>query len=321
VIKKIIPPDFDVDKINDAFSISNEILEYNAKIKLHDTTMGANIPSYRSTLWNYNIDINYILNKKKEDIQELINKVDSKENEIVLTELAYKTNSIYNPNYNPIFLKHLDDEQKNELTDIINDKIKNIKFAISRSQISKCENESIKKIYHFSSPKAKNENKLSLIFDKYKKKRKIPDFKNRNNNYITKFSLTSRNFNKNKIINNRNLDKVEKFKNINTMPDNEDNSNKNLKLSLRESKATSINNTSKKRKTEENFNPIRTMNNDRRWKSFHDQRIQKCLSQFEKKINEVARPIALLCRNKKFKKNILPKLNNNNFFTEYNINK
>ena len=322
VLKKIIPaPDFDVDQINDAFSISNEILEYNAKIKLHDSTMGTNIAPYRSTLWNYNIDINYILSKKKEDIQELINKVDSKENEIVLTELAYKTNSIYDPNYNPIFLKHLDDEQKNELTDIINDKIKNIKFAISRSQISKCENESIKKIYHFSSPKIKNENKLSLIYDKYKKKRKIPDFKNRNININTKFSLTSRDFNRNKVIKNRNSDKPEIFKNINTMADTEDNSNNNLKLSLRESKATSINNTSKKRKTEENFNPIRTMNNDKRWKSFHDQRIQKCLSQFEKKINELARPIALLCRNKKFKKNILPKLNNNNFFTEYNINK
>ena len=215
----------------------------------------------------------------------------------------------------------MDDEQKNELTDIINDKIKNIKFAISRSQISKCENESIKKIYHFSSPKAKNENKLSLLFDKYKKKRKMPDFKNRNNNFNTKFSLTSRCFNQNKIIKNRNSDKVAIFKNINTLGDTEDNSNNNLKLSLRESKATSINNTSKKRKTEENFNPIRTMNNDKRWKSFHDQRIQKCLSQFEEKINELARPFALLYRNKKFKKNILPKLNNNNFFSECNINK
>ena len=61
--------------------------------------------------------------------------------EIIETEIAHKTSNIYNPDYQPIFIRNLDEQQKEYLTEIINEKIKNIKFAISKSQISKCENE------------------------------------------------------------------------------------------------------------------------------------------------------------------------------------
>ena len=321
--KNIRPPDFDIDNIqnNDAFVVSNDILEYNAKVKLHDTSIGTNIPNNRSTLWNYNIDINFILNKNKEDIQELINKINLKENEIVLTELAYKTNSIYNPNYQPIFLKNLDNDEKSELNNIINEKIKNIKFAISRSQISKCENESIKTIYHFSSP-TNNQPKQNLIFNSINKKKYFSHNKNKNN---VKFSLTAQGFGKKKN-NNRNLDKDKAQLNIITN-NTEENFNNN-KLSLKENKLNSIIN-SKSQKFKlgndqiNNYNPLKTtIGNDKKkiYKKYHDQRIQKCLSQFEERLNELAIPFSLLYRNKKIKKSSLPKINYN-IFANHNIGK
>ena len=323
--KNIRAPDFDIDNVhsNDAFAVSNDILEYNAKIKLHDTSIGINIPSNRSTFWNYDIDIDFILNKNKEDIQELIYKIKSKENEIVQTEIAYKNNSIFNQNYQPIFLKNLDDDEKKELTNIINDKIKNIKFAISRSQISKCENESIKTIYQFSSPKNNSskktifsDNSISRITNNSKKK-----FLSHNKNNISpKFSLTSQGFGKKNTFKNRNLSKEEMIGKMNTLGNTKDNFNN--KLSLQENKLNVINNSkSQKYKLEKNdFNPIKTTtgNDNKKWrKRFYDQRIQKCLSQFEEKLNELARPFALLYHNKKIKKNALPKINYN-IFTNYN---
>ena len=55
-------------------------------------------------------------------------------------------------------------------------------------------------------------------------------------------------------------------------------------------------------------------------RKYNDQRIQRCLSLFEEKLNELARPFALLYHNKKIKKNALPKINYN-IFTSYNIGK
>ena len=320
--KNIRPPDFDIDNIrnNDAFTVSNDILEYNAKIKLHDTSIGINIPSNRSTFWNYDIDINFILNKNKEDIQELINKIYEKENEVVLTEIAYKTNSIYNPDYQPIFLKNLDSEEKSQLTEIINYKIKNIKFAISRSQISKCENESIKKIYHFSSPKD-NSKKPTLLFDKNNRTKYFSNNKNTKNQ---KFSLTAQGFGNKNVQNKRNSDKNQILPKMNTMRNTKNNFNKNLTLKDNKYNTMNISKSQQKFNIEiNNYNPIKTTigtNNKKRNKKYHDQRIQKCLFQFEEKLNELARPFALLYHNKKIKKNALPKINYN-IFTNYNFEK
>ena len=102
--------------------------------------------------------------------------------------------------------------------------------------------------------------------------------------------------------------------------------NFNSKFSLKDKKCLSINN-SKSQKfgldTNYNDNPIRTTigNENKKWiKKYNDVRIQKCLSQFEEKMNELARPFALLYHNKKIKKNALPKINYN-IFTNYNIGK
>ena len=90
--KKLKLPEFDPEYIpnNNAFMISNNILEYNAKVKLYNLSLSENVPHNRSTLWNYDIDINFILNKKKEDINELISEVKKKKKKLLKLKLTMK---------------------------------------------------------------------------------------------------------------------------------------------------------------------------------------------------------------------------------------
>ena len=284
IVKKNLKiPEFDYEFLptRNAFLISNNILEYNAKLKLYNASLRTNLQPNRSTLWNYDIDIDFILNKKKEDIDELKNLVKIKEKEIIETEIAYQTSNIFNPDYQPIFIKNLDEQQKEDLTEIINEKIKNIKFAISRSQITKCENESLQNLYNyhlnFHSPKPKKDKKNGNVnlTNSSNKTKKMSTKKEKIKN---KFALTSKEFKKhNKIIKSLNF----------------------------------------KEKKENNINPLKTMNatKNHNWRKtkYNDQRIQRSLEQFREKLFELQKPFELLYNNRNIKKNILPKINQNIF--------
>ena len=318
--KKIKIPEFDLDLFTNynAYVISNNILEYNAKLKLYNTSLRTTVPPHRSTLWNYDIDIDFILNKKKEDINELMNLVKTKEKEIIETENAYKTSNIFSPDYNPIFLKNLDEQQKEDLNDIINEKIKNIKFAISKSQISKYENESLQNLYNYnahiqpkpSSSKDKKSSENNNLSNKKKNNKK--KYLSKNNNNITidpnnntrnKFSLTTNEFNK---TNNK-----KKKSKKNKSKGNTDDDYKNIK---------NIN--SQKIKTKF-ISPMKTMTasmNQKWYNKYSDKRIQKCLNQFNEKLFELQKPFELLYNNRNIKRNILPRINQN-IFNSYNMTK
>ena len=285
VKKNLKIPEFNYEFLpsRNAFLISNDILEYNAKLKLYNASFRTNVQPNRSTFWNYDIDIDFILNKKKEDINELKNLVKIKEKEIIETEIAYKTSNIFSPDYQPIFIKNLDEQQKEDLTGIINEKIKNIKFAISRSQISKCENESLQSLYNYNrnydtpkSPKRKNNVNFNLANSSNKKKNKKKILSHDKNNNINiniknKFSKT-----------------VNEFK-----------------------KPKKIMKNSKEKK--ENNIPLKTVsgskNNKWRLTKYNDQRIERCLEQFKEKLFELQKPFELLYNNRNIKKNTLPKIN------------
>ena len=280
-------PEFDPENISNknAFLISNDILEYNAKLKLYNISARTNVPNNKSTLWNYDIDINFILNKKKEDINELINKVKIKEKEIIETEIAHKTSNIYNPDYQPIFIRNLDEQQKEDLTEIINEKIKNIKFAISKSQISKCENENMKNLYNYTPflPKPSKDKKTSLINISSKKNKKL------------------------------------KKKPLSEIKIDTDVNNKDIKTKTKFSSTTEDGFIQKNNK---NKNSKRTTKSvEKKWYiKYNDQRIQKCLNQFTERLFELQKPFELLYNNRNIKKNILPKINQN-IFTSYNMTK
>ena len=318
VVKKNLKiPEFDPENISsyNAFIISNDILEYNAKLKLYNTSLRTSVPPNRSTLWNYDIDINYILNKKKEDINEIINLVKVKEKEIIETEIAYKSYNIFNPEYQPIFLKNLDEQQKEDLTEIINEKIKNIKFAINKSQISKCENESSQSLYNYnafsppepSSPKVKKSSKNKNHSKKIKKLKKKNLSKNSDDfnkkDIKDKYSLTVNEFNKTK----NQKKKSKKAKSIETRNNN----------------YNTINNINSQKIKSKFVSPMKTMtaNENQKWHSkYTDKRIQKCLNQFNEKLFELQKPFELLYNNRNIKRNILPRINQN-IFNSYNITK
>ena len=325
IIKKSIKmPEFEPENTSNtnAFLISNDILEYNAKLKLYNTSLRTNIPQNKSTLWNYDIDINFILNKKKEDINELINQVKIKEKEIIETEIAHKTNNIYNPDYQPIFIKNLDEQEKEDLTEIINEKIKNIKFAISKSQISKCENENLKNLYNYNaflSPKISKEKKIiktninnSVIKIKKIKKKNITKIQidnensNKNKNVNTQFSKTTNNGFVKKSNKNKNSERTTK-----SVENKEDTNYRTI---------SSINS----KKIKSNFiSPMKTMTatENQKWHiKYNDRRIQRCLNQFSEKLFELQKPFELLYNNKNIRRNILPKINQN-IFLNFNITK
>ena len=314
-------PEFDPENISNknAFFMSNDILEYNAKLKLYNISARTNVPNNKSTLWNYDIDINFILNKKKEDINELINKVKIKEKEIIETEIAHKTSNIYNPDYQPIFIRNLDEQQKEDLTEIINEKIKNIKFAISKSQISKCENENMKNLYNYTPflPKPSKDKKTSLINISSKKNKKLKkkplseikidtDVNNKAIKTKTKFSSTTEDGFIQKNNKNKNSKRTTK-----SVENKEDTNYKTI---------SSINS----QKMKSNFiSPMKTMTatgNQKWYIKYNDQRIQKCLNQFTERLFELQKPFELLYNNRNIKKNILPKINQN-IFTSYNMTK
>ena len=334
-------PEFDPENISNknAFLISNDILEYNAKLKLYNISARTNVPNNKSTLWNYDIDINFILNKKKEDINELINKVKIKEKEnkvkikekeIIETEIAHKTSNIYNPDYQPIFIRNLDEQQKEDLTEIINEKIKNIKFAISKSQISKCENENMKNLYNYTPflPKPSKDKKTSLINISSKKNKKLKkkplseikidtDVNNKDIKTKTKFSSTTEDGFIQK--NNKNKNSKRTTKSV----ENKEDTNYKTISSINSQKMKSNFISPMKTMTATGNHPMKTMTatgNQKWYIKYNDQRIQKCLNQFTERLFELQKPFELLYNNRNIKKNILPKINQN-IFTSYNMTK
>ena len=328
VIKKNLKiPEFDPDIIpnNNAFIISNDILEYNAKQKLYNLSLRTNIPQNRSTFWNYDIDINFILDKKKEDVNELLDEVKIKEKEIIETEIAHKTNNIFNPDYQPIFIKNLDEQQKEGLTEIIKEKIKNIKFAISKSQISKCDFESQKSLYNYnilsSSKLSKNKKKSKIKINNNNSPKKEKTCSKKLLSKVSS-SIDSINSNNNKNINHKFSLTAEGF--INKVNKNES-TEKNISKEFQDNNYKTISsiNTPNHKPNNNFFKPMKTItsNMNKKWyNKYADKRIQRCLNQFNEKLFELQKPFELLYNNKNIKRNILPKINQN-IFTSYDITK
>ena len=213
----------------------------------------------------------------------------------------------------------MDEQQKEDLTEIINEKIKNIKFAISKSQISKCENENMKNLYNYTPflPKPSKDKKTSLINISSKKNKKLKkkplseikidtDVNNKAIKTKTKFSSTTDDGFIQKNNKNKNSKRTTK-----SVENKEDTNYKTI---------SSINS----QKMKSNFiSPMKTMTatgNQKWYIKYNDQRIQKCLNQFTERLFELQKPFELLYNNRNIKKNILPKINQN-IFTSYNMTK
>ena len=162
------------NEINDStrkgvYIYSNLIMQYNAKIKLLSLTNGIHLKKNRSTNWNFDVNIDELDKLKEFNMKEIIKEVDKKQNEIEKTEKNFTEISIFNPNYKPLFIKNLDENSKIEFNSLVNNKIRNIKFAITKSQITINEFKMIEQIekktnknYHKNIKSYSNKKKINL---------------------------------------------------------------------------------------------------------------------------------------------------------------
>ena len=279
---------------NNPFILSNDICEYNARLKLKKYTNNIDILPYKSTKWNYNIDINDYLNKKNEEFNDLLKNVNKKEKEVIQTEKLFLTNSIFSKSYEPLFIKNLSNEEKQTFNEILEDKIKNIKYAIRKKNILNCQNESIKNI-----EKNNNIKIFSTIMSTKASKKKL--------------RLKKLKTNKTNLFRNKN--KMEQLV-LNGLEKNSENESKTTKSSLYKSKKTfscfnllSKEFENKKDIAIENNNlnneksnlDINNRNKNNKKYKFSDHRFEESLNTFEQKYNELYAPFGYLINNENIK--------------------
>ena len=280
---------------NNPFILSNDICEFNAIQKLKKYSNGIEILPYKSTIWNYNIDINHYINRKNDEFSELLNNVNKKEKEIIQTEKFFLANSIFSKDYKPLFIKNLNDEEKEDFNAILENKIKNIRYAIRKKNILNCQNDSIKSI----------ERNIEMMNNKNKIFNTIMS----SGSPLKKIKLKNLKLNNDKL-----FDKKNKFEKLvmNVKEKNYESENRTTKSSLYKTKKTFSYSDiigeefgSKKEpliakknllstKSSKSINVRKTLN--KKYK-FSDNRFEKCLNIFEQKYNELYTPFEYLMNN------------------------
>ena len=294
---------------NDIIKFYDELSEYNAKIKLLNSSKGQKIPNDKSNSWNYDVNIKLLLEKNEQEVQELIEIVNKKESETKQAEKQHQQLSIFHNNYSPVFIDNLDRDEKYELKNQINAKIRNINLAISKSIMLQKEMEVIEKFRR----------KQKGIDDEDNKKKNLPLI--RKNKKFFKIKNAPQSHSQNNIFNfndnnSNNLANTEKKppNNANkmTVSTNIDKSNINYMSSLGSTKNKIINfgritkfqQTSSIRRTS-SYSDIYKRNDNNL--PFADKRFKICKNQFDEKFEELIGPFEYLIRNNK-KSNILPKI-------------
>ena len=295
----------DIDPISYAYDLMN----YEIKSKFNNKLYGQKLLPYRSSNWNYNIDVNNMIIDDKNDLYKIREKLSNIEDEIRETEKYFEKLSINNKNYLPEYIKNLGQEEKSQINEIVYNKINTFNLAVTRKNIKK------KEIQDILLWNEKNNNpNISISIEN------VGDF-NTNNN--TKNNIFSKGNNKIKKINNynplpsirnknniriinKNIETPAKFKSIDNLSDN--------KISIKNN--VNINKSYINPKKKENKykivkgNDIKTINLS---KDYTDRRFIGFKNEFDEKYNEFKKPLELLLkRNNKDYSKLFNKLSFNN---------
>ena len=283
-------------KKGDIINYSNEIIIYNAKIKLLSQIKGQKVSEDKSSPWNYDVNLEYILRKEKEDQRKLYNKINEKEKEIKSSEKSFQHLSLISNNYSPTFLTNLKNGDKKNFGQIIKEKLRVINLSNVKKAIIKNDEQEINK--YIEKHKFPNNKKMLTLNDaemETKENNKMK-FKIKLKEDLNKLSQK----NINKIINRKLLFKSENKTQeklvYNTLDNSNDNMRSDNKINLKERKIT-LTKSSK-------FIPFKKS-------EFNDVRFLHCKNEFDEKINEMVNSLQLIIeKNPKiiFK---LPKLNTN----------
>ena len=285
---------YSIAKRRDIINYSSEIIIYNAKKKLLNQIKGQKVLKDKSSLWNYDIDLEYILRKEKEEQRKLYNKISIKEKDIKISEHNFQHVSLINKNYSPTFLTNLKTEDKNHINDIIKEKLRIINLSNVKKNIVQNEDKEIDN--YIQKHKFPNNNKKTLSISKSE----IENKENEKNKFKLKEEVNKlKENNNNKILNRKiyikGINKTEEKLVFNTIENSSNSNNYQNKFNIK-NKSLNITKSSK-------LMPFSK-------REFNDMRFLHCKNEFDEKINEMINPIKLILeKNPKIFK--LPKLNTN----------
>ena len=273
---------------NDIVSHFEEMAEYHAKVQLLSLAKGRKILENKSNDWNYELNIEHLLKKEEEELNDLIEMVNKKEKEISDAEIQHQELSIFNDNFNPVFIQNLNREEKEELRNQINMKIRNINLAISKTQTLKKVSESIQNYSNQnksidSKSKKENTNKSKSLNPILKSKNDSKINENKINTTTTAKSFSNKfKFNSNNFVEN----------------------SKNKKFDVLKRFKLNKPNYLHKSSSQSNITLYRNNKNDT---LFTDKRFNICKNEFDTRFKELSLPIENLLKKNK-KSNILPKI-------------
>jgi len=117
--------------------VAKKITEYNAKEKLWLACRNTNLPENMSNDWKLDIDIEKMQEKEEEEYQEMLEEVAEIEKITNATELILQSRSIYSEAYRPKYIEELNDIEKiKELSQVIQDRLRNVKLAVSKANLN-----------------------------------------------------------------------------------------------------------------------------------------------------------------------------------------
>ena len=227
----------------------------------------------------------------------MIEIVDKKENEINKAEKQHQEISLFNENFSPAFIENMDTNEKNELKNQINMKIRNINLAISKNQMLKKESENIQNFLNkskFGNHFVENEENKSKILKPIKINKTINSRNNSKLNDTNKIIKTPINEDKNKSL--VNINKINFKMNI---PESKKKKKKEIPKYFRFSKINFLS------KSSSQPNIIRDKKNSEIF--FNDKRFRNCKNEFDIKFKELTTPFGTLLRKNK-RSNFLPKI-------------
>ena len=152
---------------------------------------GAKLADNQSNKWDLDIDVEKVKEKEKEELNDMIKIVKEKEELISQTEMMMQQKSIYSDTYKPQFISEMNEEQLEDFSNVLSQKLRQVKLAISKANLGQT------KFMSFEEDKKKKEYMSNHYHEFIKKgylqkKHKIP--------FIKKNIVSHYNFSGNKIL-------------------------------------------------------------------------------------------------------------------------
>jgi hypothetical protein len=117
--------------------VAKRITEYNAKEKLWLACKNSNLPLNMSNDWKLELNIDKLQEKEEEEYLQMLETVAQIEKITNATEIILQSRSIYSEAYRPKYIEEMNDIEKiKELSDVIQDRLRNVKLAVSKANLN-----------------------------------------------------------------------------------------------------------------------------------------------------------------------------------------